>query len=183
MDSNDHIYKSYDYSMELRQHSDIKNVNKNIVHKMYLYDNFYEDNNQIVTIFKNNGNTCKNPLVNEFKHIFEHILSRKIQSIQSNIIKLTNDYIVESNDNEWVAIVFLNSNNPVDNGLAFMQENFNSNNKIQHNEHRDYSATISLIIEDFFYGKPNRIIIFNSIYYHKLIVKMPTLVEIICIKL
>jgi len=183
MDSNDNICKSYDYSMQIHNNSDIKFVNKNVVHKMYLYDNFYEDNNQIVTMFKNNGNNCKNPLVNEFKHIFEHILSSKIQTMHSNIIILTNDYIVQSNDNEWVAVVFLNSNIQVDNGLAFMQENFNSNNKIQHKERPDYSGTIPLIIEDFFYGKPNRIIIFNSVYYHKLIVKMPMLVEIICIKL
>lgn len=183
MNNNEHIYDLYDYSMRFHQHNDIKFVNTNMVRKMYLYDNFYEDNNKIVTLFKNNGNNCKNPLVNEIKHLFEYILDTKIQTIQSDIIKLTNDYIVQSTDNDWIAVVFLNSNIPVDNGLAFMQENYNSNNKIQHNDRPDYSGTPPLIIEDFFYGKPNRIIIFNSIYYHKLIVKIPMLVEIICIKL
>jgi len=75
--------------------------------------------------------------------------------------------------------VFLNSDIPVCNGLAFMQENVNSNNKIKCNE----SVAIPLIMEDFFYGKSNRIIIFNSKYYHRLIVKTPMIVEIIRIKL
>ena len=177
MDTNQNIYNS---SMRHHMNNYIKTVNKDIIHKMYLYDNFYEDNDRIVTLFKNNGDNCKNLIINDAKHIFEHKLGTKIQTIQSNIITLTNDYIVQSVEHEWVAVVFLNSNIPVDNGLAFMQENVNSNNKIQSS---CFAVSPPLIVEDFFYGKPNRIIIFNNIFYHKLIVKKPMLVEIICIKL
>jgi hypothetical protein len=57
--------------------------------------------------------------------------------------------------------VFLNSNIPISNGLAFMQENVNSNNKKYPGTGSEPDSK-SLIIEDFFYGKSNRIIIFNS---------------------
>tara|TARA_B110000503_G_C7042458_1_gene368786 strand:+ start:153 stop:674 length:522 start_codon:yes stop_codon:yes gene_type:complete len=170
---------TYNYSAGFFFDTNIKAMNKNIMHKLYLYDNFYKDNSEIITLFKMDENNCINPLISEFKHIFEHILDAEIQTIQSNIIKLTNDHNIQPSNNEWVAVVFLNSNIPMDNGLAFLQENFNSNNKIKQN----CSVPTTLITEDFFLGKPNRIIIFNSKYYHKLIVKVPMVVEIIYIKL
>jgi hypothetical protein len=157
----------------------IKSINKNVTRKLYLYDNFYEDNSQIVTRFKSDSDNCQNAHINECKSIYQHILSKPIKSLQSNIIKLTDNYIIKPYEYEWIAVVFLNSDIPTGNGLAFMQENINSNNKIKHND----STYIPLIIEDFFYGKPNRIIIFNSKYYHQLIVKTPILVEIIHVKL
>ena len=168
----------YDYTGSV-SYDNIKSLNKNLTRKLYLYDNFYEDNSQIVTRFKSDSDNCQNAHINESKSIYEHILSKPIKSLQSNIIKLTDNYIITPDECEWVAVVFLNSNIPLDNGLAFMQENVNSNNKIKH----DDSTSIPLIIEDFFYGKPNRIIIFNSKYYHKLIVNTPMIVEIIHVKL
>lgn len=178
MDKDKHIH-NYNYSACVPLDENIKILNKNIIRKLYLYDNFYEDNSEIITLFKIDNNNCKNTLINEFKHIYEHILDKPIQALQSNIIKLTDDYIIKPDEYEWVAVVFLNSDIPTCNGLAFMQENVNSNNKIKLND----SACTPLIVEDFFYGKSNRIIIFNSKFYHKLIVKIPMVVEIIRIKL
>ena len=178
MDKDKHI-QNYNYSAFLPLDENIKTLNKNIIRKLYLYDNFYEDNSQIITLFKIDNNNCKNTLINEFKHIYEHILDKPIQALQSNIIKLDGNCIIEPYEYEWLAVVFLNSDIPICNGLAFMQENVNSNNKITLND----SVSTPLIIEDFFYGKSNRIIIFNSKYYHKLIVKTPMIVEIIRIKL
>ena len=179
MEDTDIYNCDYKYDSDVIIDENIKTLNKNIIRKLYLYDNFYEDNSQIITLFKIDNNNCKNTRINECKPIYEHILSKPIQSLQSNIIKLTDDYIINPDDSEWIAVVFLNSNIPTGNGLAFMQENVNSNNKIKH----DGSTSTPLIIEDFFYGKPNRIIIFNSKYYHKLFVKSPMIVEIVHVKL
>ncbi len=176
-----HIHK-YNYGSSSPLPENIKTVNKNIIRKLYLYDNFYEDTNQIITLFKKDNNNCKNTRINEFKHIYEHILNKPIQYLQSNIIKLTDDYIINTGDFSWVAVVFLNSNIPISNGLAFMQENVNSNNKKYPGTGSEPDSN-SLIIEDFFYGKSNRIIIFNSKYYHKLIVKTPIIIEIIHIQI
>ena len=159
--------------------NDVPLVNKNLTHKMYLYDNFYKDNIEIVKLFENDSNICKNPIINDFKTLFEYILDAKIKTLSSNIIKLTNDYSIQEPYYEWYAVIFLNPNIPLDNGLAFMQESFNSNNKVD----TDISYSKPLIIEDFFHANPNRVILFNSIYYHKIIVKLPMLVEIVYIKL
>ena len=171
----------YNYKAGVYIDENIKVVNKNLTRKLYLYDNFYEDNSQICTLFNLDSDNCKNNNINELKNSLEHILNKKINTLQSNIIKLTEDHIINPENNEWIAVVFLNPNNSVDNGngLAFMQENFNSNNKINNTN----TNSTKLIVEDFFYGKSNRIIIFNSKYYHKLIVKIPILVEIIHVKL
>jgi hypothetical protein len=173
------VCDSYSFNSNLYINENIKLLNKNLSRKLYLYDNFYEDNSQIIALFKLDSNNCKNTRINEVKCVYEHILSKSIKTLESNIIKLTDDHVIKTDDNEWIAVIFLNSNNPFSNGLAFMQENFNSNNMIKHS---DIMST-QMIVEDFFYGKPNRIILFNSKYYHKLIVKTPVIVEIIRVKL
>ena len=164
-------------------YNDSQLVNTNIKHKMYLYDNFYKDTIEIIKLFENNPNNCKNPIVNDFKILFEHILDTPIINISSNIIKVSNDHIIQHSTCEWIAVVFLNPYISIDNGFVFLQEDYNSNNKIKDDIQYDIPFSKQLITEDFFYCKHNRIIFFNSNYYHKLIVKQTMLIEIIHIKI